>query len=136
MTPKTIFIFDSYALLAYLGGESGQARVKDVLLQTRDEKCHLLLCMINFGEVLYMTERRRGFAAAQSVQAMIENMPIEIVDVTRNLVLDAAHMKANYTLSYANAFVVALAQRENGIVLTGDPEFSNVEKLIHLEWLK
>jgi len=136
VTPKTIFIFDSYALLAYLGGESGQARVKDVLLQTRDEKCNLLLCMINFGEVLYMTEGRRGFAAAQSVQAMIENMLIEIVDVTRNLVLDAAHMKANYTLSNVDAFVVALAQRENGIVLTGDPEFSNVEKLIHVEWLK
>lgn len=136
MTPKTIFILDGYALLAYLGGESGQERVKDVLIQTKDAKCRLLLCMINFGEVLYMTERRRGFASAQSVQAMVENMPIELVDVTRNLILDAAHIKANYALSYADAFVVALAQREKGTVLTGDPEFLNVEKLVHVEWLE
>ena len=136
MTPKTIIILDSYALLAYLGGENEQERVKNVLIQTREKQCRLLLCMINFGEVLYMTERRRGFASAQSVQAMVENMPIEIVDVTRNLVLDAAHIKANYALSYADAFVVALAQREKGTVLTGDPEFSNVENLIQVEWLK
>ena len=37
MTPKTIIILDSYALLAYLGGENGQERVKNVLIQTREK---------------------------------------------------------------------------------------------------
>jgi predicted nucleic acid-binding protein len=131
-----VFILDSYALLAYLGGEAGQARVKIALKQAKGEKCRLLLCMINFGEVLYMTERRRGFAAAQSAQALIENLPIDILDATRNLVLDAAHFKANYALSYADAFVVALAQREGGTILTGDPEFQSVNKLVTIEWLE
>jgi len=133
---KEVFILDSYALLAYLGGETGQPRIKDTLTQAKNGNSRLLLCMINFGEVLYMTERRRGFSAAQNVQALIEHLPIEIVDVTRNLVMDAAHIKANYPLSYADAFVTALAQRENGIILTGDPEFQTVEKLVHIEWLE
>lgn len=132
---NNVYILDSYALLAYLSGESGQSRIKDALTQAQDGKCRLLLCMINFGEVLYMTERRRGFSAAQNVQALIENLPIDLVDATRNLVLDAAHIKASHVLSYADAFVVALAQRESGTILTGDPEFQTVEDLATIEWL-
>jgi predicted nucleic acid-binding protein len=131
-----IFIFDSYALLAYLGGEAGQSRIKDVLSQAQKSRCRTLLCMINFGEILYMTERRRGFAAAQSVQALVENLPIEIIDASRNLVLDAAHIKATHALSYADAFVIALAQRESGTILTGDPEFQVVKDQVAIEWLE
>jgi ribonuclease VapC len=131
-----VFILDCYALLAYLGGEPGQPRIKDALTQAKDGKCRLLLCMINFGEVLYMTERRRGFSAAQNVQALVEHLPIEILDATRNLVLDAAHVKANHVLSYADAFVVALARREGAVILTGDSEFQAVEELVTIEWLE
>jgi ribonuclease VapC len=133
---NTVFILDSYALLAFLGGDPGQPRIKDALTQAKDGKCRLLLCMINFGEVLYMTERRRGFSAAQNVQALIEHLPIEILDATRNLVLDAAHVKANHALSYADAFVIAIARREGGVILTGDPEFQTVEELVTIEWLE
>ena len=137
MNPENkVFILDSYALLAYLGGEPGQPRIKDVLTKAKEEKHRLLLCMINFGEVLYMTERRRGFSAAQNAQALIEHLPIEILDATRNLVLEASHIKANHALSYADAFVVAIAQREGGAILTGDPEFQTVEELVTIEWLE
>jgi predicted nucleic acid-binding protein len=132
---QAIFVLDSYALMAYLGDEPGRARLEKVLEEAKDGRCKFLLCMINFGEVLYMTERHRGLVKAQKVQALIESLPIDLVDASRNLVLDAAHIKANHTLSYADAFVVALAQREGGVVLTGDPEFQAVEELINIEWL-
>ncbi|MBL6983514.1 MAG: PIN domain-containing protein [Anaerolineales bacterium] len=44
-------------------------------------------------------------------------------------------IQANYALSYADAFIVALAQEENGIILTGDPEFQSVTEIVHIEWL-
>ena len=49
--------------------------------------------------------------------------------------LDAAHIKTNYPISYADAIVTALCQRENAIVLAGDPEFAAVERLVTVEWL-
>lgn len=133
---KSLFVLDSYALLAYLGGESGADRVEKILTLAGRGECDLLLCMINFGEVLYMTERRRGLAAAQSAQALIEGLPVDLLEVTRNLVLDAAHIKAQYALSYADAFVVAVARQENATVLTADPEFHAVEEMVKIEWLK
>jgi len=130
------FLLDSFALLAYLNDEPGRARVKEALKSAEQGFCRVLLCMINFGEALYTTERRRGVATAQSVQALIESMPIAILDVTRNLVLDAAHIKANHAISYADAFAVASAIREEAVILTGDPEFEAVESLVTIEWLE
>ena len=129
------FILDSFALLAYLGDEPGRARLEELLIKASKGDCTLLLCMINFSEILYMTERWRGLVKAQSVQALIENLPIKILDANRNLILDAAHVKANFALSYEDAFVVALAQLEDGIILTGDPEFQAAENIVKIEWL-
>jgi predicted nucleic acid-binding protein len=72
----------------------------------------------------------------QRVLALVESLPVELLDASRDLVLDAAHVKAHHVLSYADAFAVAAAMRERAIVLTGDPEFETVEDLIKVEWLK
>ena len=129
------FVLDSYALLSYLGNERGKQRITELLRDAQKGKIYLLLCTINLGEILYITERRRGLASAQNIQSAIETLPIKNIEATRNLVLDAAHIKANYALSYADAFVVAVAQQQNGIILTGDPEFRAVEDFVDVEWL-
>ena len=129
------YVLDSYALMAYLGDEPGRERIEEILEEARADQCTLLLCMINFGEVLYMTERRRGLVMAQSVQGLIESLPIMIINASRNLILEAAHIKAQFPLSYADAFVAALAQREGATILTGDPEFQAVKDLVAIEWI-
>jgi len=47
----------------------------------------------------------------------------------------AAHLKAHHSISYADAFALALAQQEQAILLTGDPEFQQVASLAAIEWL-
>jgi len=91
--------------------------------------------MINLGEVLYTVEWRRGFGAAQKTLMLSQSLPIKILEVTNDLVLEAAHLKAGYPLSYADAFVAATAIQNQAIVLTGDPEFESVETLVTVEWL-
>jgi len=38
-------------------------------------------------------------------------------------------------MSYADAFAVATARRENAAIVTGDPQFAKVEHLVHIDWL-
>jgi ribonuclease VapC len=135
VTSKPVFVLDSFALLSYLNGEPGEARLVDLLTQARDGKNRLLLCVINLGEILYTVERRRGLTKAQQTQALLESLPIEEVPADRSLVLDAAHIKANHPISYADAFAAALAERESATVLTGDPEFETLEGRVKVEWL-
>jgi predicted nucleic acid-binding protein len=53
----------------------------------------------------------------------------------RPLVFEAAHVKARFPVSYADAFSVALAKRTRARVMTGDPEFRAVESEIPVHWL-
>jgi ribonuclease VapC len=55
--------------------------------------------------------------------------------VDRLLVFEAAHVKARYPVSYADAFSVALARRNHGRVMTGDHEFKAVESEVRVHWL-
>ena len=130
------YVFDSFAFLAFLDGEGGADRVQELLTAAARGEVTIFLSMINLGEVLYIVERERGLMRAQQVLAMMEQLPIHLVEATRDRVLAAAHIKANVRLSYGDAFAVATAREVAGIVITGDPEFAVVEHLVTVEWLR
>jgi len=67
---------------------------------------------------------------------MLKHLPIKLVVTDEELTIEASRIKAKHPLSYADAFAVALAQRHGVSVVTGDPEFSCVENLISVKWLK
>jgi ribonuclease VapC len=130
-----IYILDSFAVLAYLRGEQAGKRVREVLDLANSGECRIMFSLINLGEVVYLIERRNGVARAQEILILLQHEPIDFVEADRASILAAAHIKANYPLSYADAFVVAAAQAYSGTVLTGDREFSAVENLVSVEWL-
>jgi predicted nucleic acid-binding protein len=131
------YVLDSFALLAYLGGEAGMSRVREILKQAETETYTIYLSLINLGEVLYITERENGLVEARQVLAAIDQLPVQIVPVSRNTVLAVAHVKARYPISYADAFAVVTAQDYKGVLMTGDPEFESVakDKIVSIEWL-
>lgn len=53
----------------------------------------------------------------------------------RELVLGAAHIKAEYPIAYADAFAAALAQHHRTTLVTGNPEFKALEELVEIQWL-
>ena len=131
---RPIYVLDSYALLAYLGAETGMRRVKEVLKEATQGNCEVLHSIINLGEVLYITERELGIASAHAALAAVEQLPIQILPATNEVVLAAAHIKANYSIAYADTFAVVSAQEHNATIITGDKEFEQVKKLVNIEW--
>jgi ribonuclease VapC len=84
---------------------------------------------INLGEVFYIEARSAGeTAAAGAVDAIRRRVRTEEVD--SELVLDAARIKSSETLSYADAFAVALAERLGLTLLTGDPEIRALDRAV------
>lgn len=134
-TGAAVCVLDSFALLSYLGGERGMARVREVLASSAQGQCRAVLSLISLGEVLYITERERSLPKAQQTLAAIEQLPLEILPVSRDAVLAAAHVKARFAISYADAFVVAAAQEHDATIVTGGPEFFAVQSLVRIEWL-
>ncbi|MBI5823230.1 MAG: type II toxin-antitoxin system VapC family toxin [Chloroflexi bacterium] len=130
------YILDAFAVMAYIQGEPSAQRVKKILQDAKQNKCHVYISIINVGEILYNVERNKGMASAQDILTLLQGLPIEILPADNQTVLAAAHIKANYPISYADAFVVVAAQKINGIIMTGDPEFEEVTELAQIEWLK
>jgi ribonuclease VapC len=131
------YVLDSFALLAYLDGEAGMARVRAVLEGAATRRHTVSLSLINLGEALYITERERGLVAARRTLGAVDQLPLEIVGVSRATVLAAAHVKARFPISYADAFAVVTAQDHGSVVMTGDQEFAPLAAagVVAVEWL-
>lgn len=129
------YVLDSFALLAFLQGEKGMTRVQSVLMDVEKGTGKVYFSVINLGEVVYIVEREKGMVIAQEVLAAIEQLPIDILPASRETVLEAAHIKANYSIAYADAFTIVAAMAKRGIIITGDPEFKSVEALVKIEWI-
>ena len=133
----TAYVFDSFALLAYLEGEAGMPRVQSLLKAAEGGEHTLYVSWINLGEVLYITEREAGLVQAHQALAALEQLPLQFVPVSRATVLAAAHLKAQYAVAYADAFAIATAQDYKAVLVTGDPEFQTVADagVISIDWL-
>ena len=132
---KRRFVFDSFAFLAYFQAEPTALEVKEILKQARNEEAEVFLSVMNLGEILYTVERKLGLDISQETLHDVLTLPVQIAEATLERVLSAAHIKACFPVSYANAFAVALAQETAATLVTGDPEFKRVESLVDVLWL-
>jgi predicted nucleic acid-binding protein len=128
-------VLDSYARLAYLEKEEGWDTVAQLLADAAADRCGLYGCVVNWGEVLYITERVYGPAKAEEVEAILSDLPIEWVDADEALTREASRFKVDGGLAYADCFAAALARQREGEVLTGDPEFERVTDQVDVRWL-
>lgn len=136
MVNQPAFILDTFALLAYLQDEPTASRIEKLLENARQGKCRLYLSIINLGEILYITERRGGVAKVQDALALLRQLPVEVLPADEQTIFAAAHIKANYTVSYADSFAIVVAQTVGGTLITGDPEFRAVKDIVNIEWLQ
>jgi predicted nucleic acid-binding protein len=128
-------VLDSFALLSFFHREPGWEKVKKVLYGLSFEGQKALLSIINWGEFFYIIKRRVGRPKADEALALLEQLPVTILSVDDQLVKEAAEIKADYPVSYSDAFCVATARRSKAEILTNDPEFKSVQHLVTVKWL-
>ena len=130
-----VWVLDSYALLVLLQLEPGFEKVKELLHEAEKGEAEVWMSLINLGEVAYTIERRYDRGRLEEFLIYLSASPIRLADVTYERVLAAAHVKASYRVSYEDAFAISLAEELGAAVLTGDPQFKEVEGIIRVEWL-
>jgi len=138
VSAKTILgvrFFQFYTLMAYFQEEKGSSFVKSLLEKASKELCNLYFCVINLGEVLYIIEKEKGLLSAQLALSRIKELPVKIIVVGEEITLKAAHIKANFPVSYADCFAAAVSIIKNATLVTGDPEFKTLENLVNISWI-
>jgi len=127
---------DSFALLAYLNKEKGFEKVRDAISAAQNSGEFVLMNEINVGEVYYILSRKRGPETADYfLENILAALPIKTVSNFFPDVINAAKIKAEYPLSYADCFAAQTAQHNHALLMTGDPEFKKIAQLVDIEWL-
>ena len=129
------FLIDSHALLAFFQNKKGAGTVLKFLKETKNNGLQPLVCVINLGEILYLTKKRFGDAKKIEILGRIHQLSFNIIPVTNDLVFEAAEIKAVYPISYADSFAVACAVNQSAEIVTGDPDFEKVKHLAKIRWI-
>lgn len=77
------YVLDSFALLAYLENEAGADRVTALLAAVQQGEAAVWMSIVNYGEVVYITQREQGLFAAQRVIAALDQLPMVVVAAGR-----------------------------------------------------
>jgi len=85
--------------------------------------------------VHYKTIRVLGLEGAKDFMENFARLPITVVLPDEPLICKAAELKAQYPISYADCFAAATALIHNASVVTGDPEFKKLTKILSVDWL-
>jgi predicted nucleic acid-binding protein len=128
-------LFDSHALLKFSQDEEGADKVEQFLLYSLNRNLKAYLSEINLGEIYYISIRRLGLESAKLYLEQLLDLPIDIVSPSSEIIREAAEIKAQYAISYADCFAVATALKYSASIITGDPEFKKVDHIVKIEWL-
>lgn len=132
---NSTIVLDSFALLSFFHKELGWEKMQKVFSELSSSRQKALLSLINWGEFYYIIKRRVGKRKAEEALVLLEQLPVTILSVDERLVKEAAEIKSDYAVSYADAFCIATAQRSNGQILTNDPVFKLVKHIVTVVWL-
>jgi predicted nucleic acid-binding protein len=129
-------VLDSWSILAYLGGEPCSQQVADLITDAHSKGSGLRMSVLNVGEVWYILAREESIEQAESAIMDLESLGIEFVDADWSLTRDAARLKSQHRMSYADCFAAALTKADGATLVTGDNEFKQVEDEVHIMWLR
>ena len=128
-------VLDSWALLAFLEDEPAAGKVEELIAQANEAQGRLFISGINLGEIWYSLARSRSEHAADQAIAEITNLGVKGVDPDWPMIRVAASFKARFRLAYADCFAAALGKLHRCPVVTGDPEFKQLENEIQILWV-
>lgn len=136
MAPEAkAIVFDSWAILAYLGDEAAAQEVADLITSAHETRMPMFMSVVNAGEVWYILAREISEAKADSAVADLTGLGIEFVGVDWPTTRIAGSFKARFRMSYADCFAAALAKDRKSDLITGDKEFKQIEAEVGIHWL-
>ena len=125
-----VFCLDTSAILTLRDDEPGAERVAMVL--EGPDPC--FASFVTRMEVLYLVWKDEGERSGRLAYEQLQSLPIQWVDQTEPLLLEASRIKATHPLSVADAWIAATALLSRATLLHKDPEFEALTELDH-RWL-
>ena len=124
------YVLDTSALICYLEDEDGADIVDGLLQHAENQLVDLVVVFVSMMELYYITWQEQGLAAAEERDELLRRLPLNRVDSSPELERLAGSFKARYHLSFADAWIAAVAKQLDVLLVHKDPEFEATESEI------
>jgi predicted nucleic acid-binding protein len=129
------YVLDANAILDLAENGPGSDRVHELMSSALRDSNPLLMSVINWGEVFYVSWQRRGEEVARRTMAALSRLPIETMAVEIAQATKAAEIKALHKIPYVDCVAAALAEIRNATLVTSDLDFQKLGRRIPILWL-
>jgi ribonuclease VapC len=129
------YLLDTSAILAFLEGEAGVARVKELLRLARRGRARVLVSLMTVYELLYVSTQESDEAEGLRRVLELRSLPVEETPLGDAVAIRAAHLKASYRVSVADSWIAASATEARATLVHKDPELLALAEIIELETL-
>lgn len=127
------YVLDANALIGFFEGRQPPSeKVRRLLAEAIRLDLPLLMSAVNWGEVFYMEWRHYGEAKAPEVESHMYRLPIAVIAIDMARATRAAALKQKHSLGYADAFAAELAIERGAWLVTADPEFMKLGKMLSM----
>ena len=136
MSPMTVYVLDSSAVLRFFDKEPGADRVREILRNSVTGQSEVCISAIQWGEIAGKLRKRLG--AGNENHALASILPEEamVIPATAERAVRAASLKVDRNLAYADGFAVDLAMESpDHVLLTADYGFKSVDDVARIEFL-
>ncbi|MGA7709756.1 MAG: PIN domain-containing protein [Acidobacteriaceae bacterium] len=129
------YVLDANAVLRYfaVGDGQGGEKVRGLFEQAERNQAQLSMSVINMGEVFYILLKHIGEQRSLHYIQVLQHA-VTMIDADANSTIDAATLKHQYKLGYADSFAAALALASKATLVSADPSFEKIGK--SLKWMR
>ena len=129
------YVLDANAVLRYFKiGSSGDGdNVLELFLQAQRNQARLSISVVNLGEVFYILLRNVGEQRALHYIRVLQH-GVTVVEADLSRTIQAATLKHQYKLGYADSFAASLALATRATLVSADPAFESIGK--SLKWMR
>ena len=128
---KKICILDTSAILTYIEDEDGADHVENLLIDAEKGIVDIYVSFISLTEVFYITLREKDEPLAVERIKLMQSLAVKIQESDEMVNIKAGKLKARNSISLADAYIAALCQIHNGILVHKDPEYEKLASEIN-----
>jgi uncharacterized protein len=128
-------VLDTSAVMAFLCDEEGADTVEGYLNKAKNGSVRLCMSFATLAEVFSSAAKKEGKDKAELYTAVIKSWPVKWVHSSEELCLSAGMLKAQYRISFADAFIAATAIHFDAFLVHKDPEFEALRAILRTECL-
>jgi len=119
-------LVDSWAWIEYFKGSSLATKAREIIESSQK----ILLSTINASEIYHFLLKNKPAEAEKLIKFVLSSS--FIIPLDSSIALKAAKIKYDKKIGLADAIVIATAEENNAMILTGDDDFKDIKNVIYI----